>query len=79
MVLNRQPSCRRLLCPSCNPQELGAASHKLVLTGGMIDKLKQKLSVASKAVAELEELLADIGSKVVFVLCEHEQICTNLH
>ncbi len=33
---------------------------KLTLTGGMVAKLKHKLRVASKAVAELEELLADI-------------------
>ncbi len=33
------------------------------MTGGMMDKLKQKLKVAYKAVAELEELLAGIGSE----------------
>ncbi len=40
-------------------------SGKLVLTGGMIAKLKQKLKVASKAVTELEELLAGIGSEML--------------
>jgi hypothetical protein len=32
-------------------------------SGGMIAKLKQKLKVANKAVTELEELLAGIGSE----------------
>ncbi len=56
-----------MICQSCNSARIGLnivqhhmGSGKLVLTGCMLAKLKQKLKVASKAVAELEELLADI-------------------